>query len=92
MDWLIFSLLKRVEPFFVHQNYLKDSGFLTNWKKERYLESSLEKYRRISDNNVSPHDIVEGAYTVIIQTDRAKYYIVSTSTANGLVCDFPWAL
>jgi len=29
---------------------------------------------------------------VISQTDRAKYYIVSTSTANGLVCDFPWAL
>jgi hypothetical protein len=29
---------------------------------------------------------------VISEIDREKYYIVSTSTANGLVCDFPWAL
>ena len=92
MDWLIFSLLKRVEPFFVHRNYLKESGFLTNWKKERYLETSLEKSRRIPNNDVSPHDIVEGAYMVISQIDRAKNYIVSTSAANGLVCDCPWAL
>jgi len=65
MDLLIFSLLKRVEQFFVHQNYLKESGFLTNWKKEMYLETSLEKSRRIPNNDVSPHDIVEGAYMVI---------------------------
>ena len=92
MDWLIFCLLMRVEPFFVHRNYLKESGFLTNWKKERYLETSLEKSRRIPDNDVSPRDIVEGAYMVISQTDAAKYYIVSTSIASGLVCDCPWAL
>ena len=78
--------------FFVHRNYLKASGFLTNWKKERYLESSLDKSRRICDNDVSAHEIVESAYMVISQTDRAKYYIVSTSTANGLVSDFLWAL
>jgi hypothetical protein len=71
---------------------LKEFGFLTNWKKERYLETSLEKSRRIPDNDVSPHDIVECAYMVISQADHAKYYIVSTSTANGLVCDCPWAL
>jgi hypothetical protein len=52
----------------VHRNYLKEFGFLTNWKKERYIETSLEKSRRILDSDVSSHDIVEGEYMVISQT------------------------
>lgn len=62
MDWLLHALLHRVEPFYKNKRYLQLSGFLTNFKKERYYIIVLEKSKKILDTDCHPYDLLPNTY------------------------------
>lgn len=66
MDWLFYTLLTNVKPCCRLKEILKKKGYLNNHKKDKQLESSLEKSRRIPDSDCSPHESISHAYWVRI--------------------------
>jgi hypothetical protein len=77
MDWLFYILLKNVEPCYRFKEILKEKGYLNNYKKEKQLESSIEKDRRIPDSDCSPHESISHAYWVRSQSKPDKQYLVT---------------
>lgn len=47
MDWLLHMLLTIVEPCYRFKEILKEEGFLNNYKREKQLESSVERARKL---------------------------------------------
>ena len=91
MDWLIYTLLHRVEPFYKNKRYLQQSGFLTNFKKERYYITALERSKLIPDIDCYQDDQLPNTYKVRSQTIPAKWYFVRNFGQNLHVCDCEWA-
>ena len=77
MDWLLYMLLTSVEPCYRFKEILKKEGYLNNYKKEKQFESSVEKARRIPDNDCFPHKSTTHAYWVRSQTNHNKRYLVT---------------
>ena len=42
MDWLLYQLLKNVEPYYRFRDILQEGGYLNNYRKEKQFESSIE--------------------------------------------------
>ena len=91
MDWLIHVLLHRVEPYYRNKRHLQLSGFLTNFKKERYFITALERSKRIEDTDCYPYDLLPDTYKIRSQTISTKWYLVRTFGPNLHVCDCEWA-
>lgn len=91
MDWLIHTLLHRVEPYYRNKRYLQFSGFLTNFKKERYYLTTLERSKAIADTDCYPHDLLPNTYKVRSQTDPTKWYFIRKFGSDLHVCDCQWA-
>ncbi|XP_057842917.1 uncharacterized protein LOC131052308 [Cryptomeria japonica] len=93
-DWLIFTLLKRMEPYYKNKDWLKQSGLCTNYKLEKGHETLLEKSRQIPDEDCAPHENLANAYWVRTrsQNDSPVQYLVSKFGPNLYVCDCKWAL
>lgn len=72
MDWLIYVLIKNVEPCYRFKEILKKEGFLNNYKKEKQLESSMEKEKRILDSDFSCHSQMSHAFWVRSQSKVNK--------------------
>jgi hypothetical protein len=92
MDWLFYILLTNVEPCYRFKEILKKEGYLNNYKKEKQLESSIEKARRIPDSDCKPHESISHAYWVRSQTKPNKKYLVTWYRTNFIACDFPWSI
>ena len=92
MDWLIYVLLINVEPFYRFKEILKREGYLNNYKKEKLLESSLERAKTIPDSDCFPHESISHAYWVRSQTTPDRRYLVTWYRPNFMTCDFPWAV
>ncbi|GLJ40912.1 hypothetical protein SUGI_0846320 [Cryptomeria japonica] len=91
MDWLIHTLLHRVEPFYKNKRYLQLSGFLTNFKKERYYITALERSKNIADVDCFLYDLLPNTYRIRSQTIPTKWYFVRKFEPNLHVCDCDWA-
>ncbi|GLJ47194.1 hypothetical protein SUGI_0996270 [Cryptomeria japonica] len=91
MDWLIYVLLHRVEPFYKNKRYLQLSGFLTNFKKERYYITALERLKKIPNADCHPYDLLHNTYKMRSQTDPTKWYFVRKFGPDFYVCDCEWA-
>eukprot|EP01018_Ginkgo_biloba_P036554 Gb_34675 [translate_table: standard] len=94
MDWLIYTLLKRVELYYWNTQNIKDVGFSTNFKLEEMKETSWSRAYNIPDSDYSLHPTIPSAYWVRsqIMKTRSKRYIVTSSDIIGLlfvVCDCP---
>ncbi|XP_057845861.1 uncharacterized protein LOC131055410 [Cryptomeria japonica] len=90
MDWLICTLLHRVEPFYKNKRYLQLSEFKTNFKKERYHITSLERSKTILDTDCYSYDL-PNTYKVRSQSVTEKEYLVRKFGPKFLVCDCQWA-
>ena len=90
MDWLIHTLLHRIEPFYKNKRYLQLSGFVTNFKKERYYRTALERSKTIPDSDCYPYDLLN-TYKIRSQSDPMKWYIVRKFGSDLHVCDCQWA-
>jgi len=75
VDWLFYILLTIVEPYYWFKEILKKEGYLNNYKKEKQLESSIEKARRILDSDFKPHEIISNVYWVRSKTKPNKKYL-----------------
>ncbi|GLJ18412.1 hypothetical protein SUGI_0326200 [Cryptomeria japonica] len=91
MDWLIHTLLHKVEPFYKNKRYLQLSGFLNNFKKERYYMTALERPKAIADAGCCPYGFLPDTYKIRSQTYRTKRYLVRKFGPNLHVCDCQWA-
>ena len=74
MDWLLYVLLTNVEPVYQFGEILKEEGYLKNYRKEKQLESSMERAKRIPDSDCCPHESISHAYWVRSQTNPHKKY------------------
>ena len=92
MDWLLYQLLKNVEPYYRFRDILKEAGYLNNYKKEKVFESSMEKAKQIPDSDCWPHESISNGYWVRSQTNRDKKYLVTWYRMNIIGCDCPWSL
>jgi hypothetical protein len=92
MDWLLYMLLIHVESYYRFKDILKEEGYLNNHKKEKLFESSMEKARRIPDDDCWPHESISHAYWVRSQTDHDKKYLVTWYRKNFMVCECPWSI
>ena len=90
MDWLICVLLTNVEPCYWFKEILKKEGFLNNYKKEKQLESSMEKAKRIPDSDCSPHSQMSHDFWVRSQSKVNKQYLITCHHTNFITSDFPW--
>eukprot|EP01018_Ginkgo_biloba_P022089 Gb_14053 [translate_table: standard] len=62
MDWLIYTLLKRVELYYWNTQNIKDAGFSTNLKLEEMKETSWSRDYNIPDTDCSLHLTILGTY------------------------------
>ena len=92
MDWLLYVLLTNVEPVYRFKGILKGEGYLNNYRKEKQLESSMEREKRIPDSDCFPHESISHAYWVRSQTNPHKKYLVTWYRANFIACDCPWSI
>ena len=83
-------LLTSVEPCYRFKEILKKEGYLNNYKKEKKFESSVEKARRIPNNECFHHDNTPQIYCVRSQSIHNKKYLVNWYCAYFIVCEFPW--
>jgi hypothetical protein len=60
--------------------------------KEKQLESSMEKARRILDSDCCHHESISHAYWVRSQTKCDKKYLVTWYRTNFIACDCPWSI
>jgi len=91
MDWLIYTLLKRVELYYWNMSRLKKYGFINNYRLEHIIETSIEKAKHIPDDHCVPHDEIQNYYWVQSQSSLKKYLVVySNQTFSS--CDCPWAM
>ena len=72
MGWLLYMLLTSVEPCYRFKEILKKEGYLNNYKKEKQFESSVEKARRIPNNDCFPHESTPQVYWVRSQNIPTK--------------------
>ena len=86
MDWLIYVLLTNVEPCYRFKEILKKEGFLNNYKKEKQLESSMEKEKRIPDSDCSRHSQMSHTFWVRSQSKVNKQYLVTCHRTNSITC------
>ena len=92
MDWLFYTLIKNVEPFYRFKEILKKEGYMNNHKKEMQLESSMEKARRILNSDCRPHESISHAYWVRIQSKLDNKYLIIWHRTNFITCNFPWSI
>jgi len=92
MDWLLYMLLTSVEPCYRYKEILKEEGYLNNYRREKQVESSMDRARRIPDTDCCPHESTPHAYWVRSQTNRDKEYLVKRYTTNFTVCECPWSI
>ena len=64
MDWLLYQLLKNVEPYYQFRDILQEGGYLNNYRKEKQFESSIERAKRIPDTDCWAHENISHAYWV----------------------------
>ena len=62
MDWLIYTLLKRVELYYWNMACLKKASFINNYRLEHMIETSIEKAKNIPDEHCVPHDDIRNCY------------------------------
>eukprot|EP01018_Ginkgo_biloba_P014253 Gb_08179 [translate_table: standard] len=62
MDWLIYTLLKRVKLYYWNTQNIKDVGFSTNFKLEEMKETSWSRAYNIPESDYSLHPTILGAY------------------------------
>jgi hypothetical protein len=92
-DGLVFYiLLTNVEPCYRFKEILKKEGYLNNYKKEKRLESSIEKARIIPNSDCKPNESIPHAYRVRSQTNPNKQYLVTWYHTNFIACDCPWSI
>ena len=89
---VIICVLTNVEPVYHFKEILKEEGYLNNYRKEKQLESSMERAKIISDSDCCLHESISHAYWVRSQTNRHKKYLVTWYRANFIACDFPWSI
>ena len=92
MDWFLYMLLTSVEPCYRFKAILKKEGYLKNYKKEKWFESSVEKARRILDDYCFPHESTPKSYWVRSQIIPNKKYLVNWYHADFIVCEYPWSI
>ena len=92
MDWLLYVFLTNVKPMYWFKEFLKEEGYLNIYMKEKQLESSMEKAKRILDNDCFPHESIYYAYWVRSKKNNHKKYLVTWYCANFIECDFPWSI
>ena len=92
MDWLIYVLLINVEPSYRFKEILRKGGYLNNYRKDKQLETSIEREKRILDSDCCPHENLSCAYWVRSQTTPDKWYVVMWYRPNFVACDFPWSI
>ena len=85
-------LLTIVEPCYWFKEILKKEGYLNNYKKEKKFESSVEKARRIPNNDCFPHESTPQTYWVRSQSINNKKYLVNWYRTDFIVCEFPWSI
>ena len=71
---------------------MKNEGYLNNYKKGKQFESSMEKARRIPNDDCFPHEGAPQAYWVRSQTIHNKKYHVNWYRTDFIVCEFPWSI
>ena len=64
MDWLLYQLIKCIEPYYRFREILKGGGYLNNYKNEKQLESSMEREKQIPDCDCWPHENISHGYWV----------------------------
>eukprot|EP01018_Ginkgo_biloba_P021291 Gb_07445 [translate_table: standard] len=64
MDWLIYTLMKRVNLYYWNTQNIKDAVFSTNFKLEEMKETSWSRYYNIPNSYCSLHPTIPGAYWV----------------------------
>ena len=90
MDWLLYQLLKNVEPYYRFRDILQEGGYLNNYRKEKQFESSIERAKRIPDTDCWAHENISHAYWVRSQTNRDNKYLVTWFHMDFIVCECPW--
>eukprot|EP01018_Ginkgo_biloba_P021693 Gb_02646 [translate_table: standard] len=96
MDWLMHTLIKKVELYYWNNQNIKDVGFSTNFKLVELKETSWSRACNILHSDCNLHPTIQNAYWVRSQSmrTRSKRYIVRRSDIIGslfAVCDCPWA-
>ena len=87
MDWLLYQLLKNVEPYYQFRDILQEGGYLNNYRKEKQFESSMERAKRIPNTDCWAHENISHAYWVRIQTNHDKKYLVTRFRMDFIVCE-----
>eukprot|EP01018_Ginkgo_biloba_P037006 Gb_26335 [translate_table: standard] len=59
MDWLIYTLLKKVELYYWNNQNIKDAGFSTNFKLEELKETSWSRDCNILDSDCNLHPTIK---------------------------------
>ncbi|KAH9319153.1 hypothetical protein KI387_020922, partial [Taxus chinensis] len=91
MDYLFYTLVYKVEPFYKHKRKLQKSGFLTNFKKERHLLTVVERAKSILDTDCLAITPDCNQLWVRSQTTRSTWYLVRQCGALD-VCECAWAI
>eukprot|EP01018_Ginkgo_biloba_P029619 Gb_01440 [translate_table: standard] len=64
MDWLVYTLLKKVELYYWNNQNIKDAGFSTNFKLEELKETSWSRACNIPDSDCNLHPTIQNTYWV----------------------------
>lgn len=91
MDWLTFTLLKRVELCYWNMASLKNSSFVNNYRLEYMYETSVDKAKRIPEDHCVQHEHFENAYWVQSQSSSNRYLVLFLGKTFSS-CNCPWAL
>ena len=67
-----------------------EKGRILDYKKEKQFELSMEKARRILDDDFFPHESTPQAYWVRSQSIPNKKYLVNWYHTDFIVCECPW--
>lgn len=91
MDWLTFTLLKRVELCYWNMACLKNSSFVNNYRLEHMYETSVDKAKRIPEDHCVQHEHIQSAYWVQSQSSSNRYLVLFLGQTFSS-CNCPWAL